>query len=289
MPLYIYKAVTKSGDLVRNRVEAINKYALLNKLKDNNLLPIEVIPIKIRNKSAIKKVKKNVETSNSVLKAVRNKEIEKNINSETFGKKLKKALTSNVNGKISDRDIVIFTENFYLLKKANFNNIHALTTIIETTDNASLKGILEDVLLGVEAGDNMYTTLEYYSNVFSPIYINMIKVGELSGSLVKALEEAKNYLEDSMELKKKIKSVLVPNIIEFVALLLLLVVGTVVGVPLLQGVFESTGSTEELPAITLWFAGVLNRNSKILVYSNICNYCISSCLIYVYINSRGEI
>ena len=53
--------------------------------------------------------------------------------------------------KVTSRDLVIFTQNFYLLKKANFNNIHALNTLIESTENLSLKGILEDEkkLLGV--------------------------------------------------------------------------------------------------------------------------------------------
>ena len=41
--------------------------------------------------------------------------------------------------KITQRDIVVFTQNFYLLKKANFNNIHALNTIIESTENISFK------------------------------------------------------------------------------------------------------------------------------------------------------
>ena len=61
--------------------------------------------------------------------------------------------------KITQRDIVVFTQNFYLLKKANFNNIHALNTIIESTENISFRGILEDILAGVEAGENMYTTM----------------------------------------------------------------------------------------------------------------------------------
>ena len=37
--------------------------------------------------------------------------------------------------KITSRDLVVFTQNFYLLRKANFNNIHALSTIIESTEN----------------------------------------------------------------------------------------------------------------------------------------------------------
>ena len=53
-----------------------------------------------------------------------------------------------------------------------------------------IKGILEDILAGVEAGEYMYTTMEYYSDVFPYIYINMIKVGELSGSLTQSLKQA---------------------------------------------------------------------------------------------------
>ena len=44
-----------------------------------------------------------------------------------------------------------------------------------TTENENFKAILEDILLGVESGDNMYVTMEYYEGIFPPIYINMIK------------------------------------------------------------------------------------------------------------------
>ena len=154
MPLYIYRAVSKDGDIVKNRVEEMSKFILLRKLKKNDLQPIEVIPIRVGKLSFrknTKKQKKNVESSNSILKTVRDREIERNINQDTFGAKLKKKLFTNVSSKIVDRDIVIFTENFYLLKKANFNNIHALTTVLETTENVSLRAVIEDILLGVEA------------------------------------------------------------------------------------------------------------------------------------------
>jgi diacylglycerol kinase family enzyme len=47
--------------------------------------------------------------------------------------------------RVTPRDIVIFTQNFYLLKKANFNNIHALQTVIETTENYTFKQILQAI------------------------------------------------------------------------------------------------------------------------------------------------
>lgn len=182
MPLYIYKAVTEKGQIVRNRVEEMNKFVLLKKLKSNKLMPIQVTQIQVNKRisKGMKKQKKNVERSDSVLKTVREQEIARNMTSKSkqFAEKAKSVLFSDI--KITNRDIVIFTQNFYLLKKANFNNIHALSTIIETTENQSFRAILEDILLGVESGENMYSTMEYYTGVFPPIYINMIKVGELS-------------------------------------------------------------------------------------------------------------
>lgn len=259
MPVYIYRAATKDGQVVRNRVEEINRFMLLRKLKNNDLLPISVTQINTRINRNLQKRKKNVESNTSVLKSIRSKEIEKNMNSKTkvFAEKAKQKLFSNV--RITHKDLVIFTQDFYLLKKANFNNIHALTTIIESTQNPSLKGILEDILLGVEAGENMYTTMEYYSEVFPPIYVNMIKVGELSGSLTRALEQAVKYLDDSMALNRKIRSVLVPNLIMFFGLLALLIVGTLVAIPALQGLLESSGSTDQLPKATQNFAAFLDN------------------------------
>ena len=52
----------------------------------------------------------------------------------------------------------------------------------------------------------MYTTMEYYSNIFPYIYTNMIKVGELSGSLTNSLKQAVEYLDDTEALNKKIRS-----------------------------------------------------------------------------------
>ena len=109
----------------------------------------------------------------------------------------------------------------------------------------------------------MYTTMEYYSNVFPYIYINMVKVGELSGSLTKSLQQAVKYLDDSADLTKKVKSILVPNILQFSLILVLLVVGTLAIVPTLQGIYSSFGSKDELRPLTLWFFNFLQTMGQI--------------------------
>ncbi len=257
MPIYMYKAVTKTGVIVRNKVEASSRQNLIKSLKNGNLLPISIEQVSYRSGRTPKKQKRNVTDI---------QEIMKNVNTTQLGSKKKTLSTKeriNVylakTEKITSRDLVVFTQNFYLLKKANFNNIHALDTIIQSTENLSFRGILEDILAGVEAGENMYTTMEYYSNVFPYIYINMIKVGELSGSLTNSLEQAVKYLDDTEVLNKKLKSILLPNIIQFVLLIVMLVVGTLVAIPAIQGVFNELGTDEKLPAITLWFAAFIDK------------------------------
>ena len=100
----------------------------------------------------------------------------------------------------------------------------------------------------------MYTTMEYYSNIFPYIYINMIKVGELSGSLTNSLEQAVKYLDDTERLNKKIRGILIPNIAQFVLLLVLLIVGSLVAIPTIQDIFNELGTKEKLPGITIWFS-----------------------------------
>ena len=257
MPTYVYKAMTKQGVIVRNKVEVASRQYLIKTLKNNNLLPISIEQMAYHSKNAPKKQKKNITNIQEIMKNVNTTQLA--VDRKKLTTKEKINLYFAKTEKITQRDIVVFTQNFYLLKKANFNNIHALNTIIESTENVSFRGILEDILAGVEAGENMYTTMEYYSNVFPYIYINMIKVGELSGSLTNSLEQAVKYLDDTESLNRKLKSILIPNIIQFVLLIVMLLVGTLFAIPAIQGVFDEVGTEEELPGITLWFADFVDK------------------------------
>lgn len=78
------------------------------------------------------------------------------------------------------------------------------------------------------------------------------------GSLTNSLKQAVRYLDDTADITKKVKKAVIPNVLQFVGLLIMLVVGTLVAVPAIEGVYEQVGSTDKLPAITLWFNGLIN-------------------------------
>ena len=258
MPEYVYRAITKEGVIVRNKVESASKQSLVKKLKSGNLLPIDIVQVGYGRKSKrVNPKRKNVTDIDEILKSANSSSI-----AQGRGRK-KQSVTEKINlaissqEKITTRDIMVFTQNFYLLKKADFNNIHALSTIIQSTENITFKGILEDILAVVEAGEYMYTTMEYYSNVFPYIYINMIKVGELSGSLTQSLQQAVKYLDSNTDTIKKLRGIIIPNLIQLVALVVLLFVGSLYTVPTIQSVYDEVGTEATLPAITIAFSNVI--------------------------------
>ena len=253
MPSYVFKAVSEQNKVVTGRIKDATREGAIKKLRANNMTPIslkEAVDVVINPEST--KKRRNMKVTEEDKRKSTAKVMSKR--KETTVEKINKFAMQTSSQKITPRDIRIFTQNFYLLKKSNFNNIHALKTVVQTTENVSFKYILEDILSGVEAGDYMYKTMEYYDNVFPYIYINMIKVGELSGSLETSLEQAVKYIEESDSMKKRLKKMLLPNLMMFIGIWVLLFGAVIFGVPMVNNLFDSLGSTETLPEITLKFA-----------------------------------
>lgn len=263
MPEYVYRAITKEGVIVKNRVESASKQNLIKKLKAGNLLPIDIIQVGYgRKKQSVNTRKRNVTDIDEIMKQANSSSVIQGAARKKLSTIEKINLAISKQEKITTRDIMVFTQNFYLLKKADFNNIHALSTIIQSTENLTLRGIIEDILAGLEAGEYMYTTMEYYSDVFPYIYINMIKVGELSGSLTQSLQQAVKYLDNNADTVKRLKGIIIPNVIQFIALLVLLFVGSLYTVPTIQNVYDQVGSQDTLPGITIAFSNTLQWVAK---------------------------
>ncbi|MBR3133014.1 MAG: type II secretion system F family protein [Clostridia bacterium] len=253
MPTYQYKAMAKNGRIVKNTVTDDSKAELFKKLKKNGLTPISIQQaVTLDNLNKMPKMKHR--TTAEMLGDMSGDASKMLYDASNHEGAKKGGIQITTGQKIKIRDIMIFTQSFMLLKKADFNNVHALETVIRSTENPRFKDVLKDILRGVEAGEYMFSTMEYYGNIFPVIYVNMIKVGELSGSLTNSLEQAMNYLETSQSLIKRVKKIVIPNLFQFFGLIILLLVGTIVAIPSIQDVFDAVGTEEELPAITMWFS-----------------------------------
>ena len=69
MPVYVYRAVTDKGLIVKNKVEEASKQALVKRLKSNGITPIEIMQVAYKGKTQGKK-KKNVTDIQEIIKNV---------------------------------------------------------------------------------------------------------------------------------------------------------------------------------------------------------------------------
>lgn len=250
MPDYKYRIIGEDGKVSRGKINATSKTNALENLKRNNNQPIM---IKKMNESVIKRRrvdynKINAEAINEREKERKKNKPKKDISQMTFDD-LKK-IDVHLPTKIKTRDIVILVNNLYILKKAKFNNLQALKSVFESVENPALKDVVEDLLIGVEAGERLYSVMSNYPKVFPPMFVNFIRVGEESGTLDTALLYARDYIEESSRLTKQIKSAIIPRVLQFVGIMAGMMAALLFGVPMLENVYEMFGSDKEIPKAT---------------------------------------
>lgn len=251
MPSYRYKAIAEDGTISVGRILALDKESAINSLKEDKLQPISI--------KELSKRKKELKYNITDVKAKKKRK------KHTPRKRLKdmnfiEILTMDVNfsKKVTSQDILVFANDFYILKKAKFNNIEALQTICDGTENNYFREVLEDILYKVKNGEMLYSSMELYSDIFPEMFINFIKVGEESGTLDTALSYAREYIEKSNNLKKTVLSTVIPRVLQFTFIMVAMFIALIIGVPLLQKVYDMFESTKQIPKATLIALDVAN-------------------------------
>lgn len=251
MPKYRYKALSSTGKVVQGTMDDESPKRVIERLKNNGFKPITVEQSKLLSAISQRKEKKNKVASTAVTKYTKERLIQEQ------QKRQKKGLQKDISFDLSflkranKEDVFTFTQSLYLLKRANFTNVRALSTLLENTENPAMRDVIEDILNGVESGEYIYSTLEYYSNLFPDIYVATIKVGEQSGSLTNALFQAMNYLEENEKTSKAIRKALVGPLLSTALMLIGTVIGVLVGVPILENLYDSMGLTDQISPATM--------------------------------------
>lgn len=245
MKTYRYVASDKYGTIFRSEIVAENTADVIQRLKKKK---IALIKIKELKKTISRK--QPTDKDRKIRREALTHRVGKGQIEELAGRTASTRRKPIVTVPIKPLDVVAFTQNLYLLKKADFNNVHALETLLDSIENVNLRIIVEDILDGVESGEYMYSIMEYYPDVFPPIYIGIIKTGEMSGTLVNSLEQARIYIESSYKIKTKLKSILIPNIAQFIAIILLTIIGVLVAIPYVEELYTEMGLEDRIPKAT---------------------------------------
>lgn len=253
MPEYKYRGMLRNGKIVRGIMSAKTRHDIIDNMKKSRIQPIQIKAVK---KKLVSESKKKIEHNKLAkiqgdVERKRKEDLRKKADQNARKGKWGKEINFNLSAP-KPKDVLVFTNGLYVLKKAKFNNITSLESLYNSTKNPKLKDIVEDILIGVEAGSSINEMMALYPKVFPPLYVNFVKVGEESGSLDTALLHARDYMESEMKLKKQIRGILLPKILMFIAIWILMIVALLFGAPLIEDVYEMFGVDKQLPAVTLW-------------------------------------
>lgn len=143
---------------------------------------------------------------------------------------------------------LMFTRNLRVMVSAGVSLPRALNILSEQTKSNKLKKILLEIKEEIIKGRSFSDTLKSYPDIFSELFINMIKVGEETGTLEEVLNVLGSQMEKDYQLRSRIKGAMVyPAVIVFVMIIIGILMLVMV-IPKLSQVFEELGI--ELPLTT---------------------------------------
>jgi general secretion pathway protein F len=210
MPLFEYKAVAPSGETVRGTMEAVSEDLVIAKLQEGGNIPISAHPAG-----------------------------EGGFNLDVLSLKRRGMNT---------REVGQFTQQLSTLLGAGLPLDRSLQVLLDLSENDRVKKTVTDIRDQVREGGSLSEALDAQHGSFSRLFVNMVRAGEIGGSLDKTLDRLADYLERSKDLKDSVVSAMIYPIMLMVLAGGSLVLLLVYVIPQFTPIFEELGG--DLPMIT---------------------------------------
>ncbi len=161
---------------------------------------------------------------------------------------------SKLTGRITTKDKVVFTRQLATLLGAGLPLTQSLRTVHDQTANKKLKNVIEEIVASVEAGKSLYDSFNKHPDVFSNVFLALVKAGESSGTLDQSLRRIAAQQEKDAAMISKIRGAMV-----YPAIVLAVIVGVVVFmllvvVPQIEDLYVNLKA--QLPLPTLIMVGI---------------------------------
>lgn len=226
MPVYVWEGRVRGANQ-KGEMEAPTKSAVIAKLRQMQIQPI---PERIKEKGMLL-----------------------NLGSLTAGF-----------GRVSGRDLVVFTRQLSTMIDAGLPLVRSLDILATQQANAKFKKILTEVKETVEGGSTFADAIAKHPKPFDALYVNLVRAGEAGGVLDVILQRLASYLEKMESIKRKIKGAMIyPSVVVTVAIIVLSIVLIFV-VPTFAEMFKDMGTT--LPALTQMVVDVSGFLKSNIVY-----------------------
>jgi type IV pilus assembly protein PilC len=144
--------------------------------------------------------------------------------------------------KVKSGDLVVFTRQFATMINAGFPIVRALYVLSEQTTNKKLEDTINAIRKEVEAGLALSEALEKHPKVFSRLYVEMVRAGEIGGMLDEVLLRIAEQLEKDQELRRKVKGAMTYPTVVFVLAILAASFMLIFIVPIFAKMFKDLGA-----------------------------------------------
>ena len=226
MTVYSYKATDKSGKFIEGNIDVPDYQAAIEHIRQLNYFPVKVA----EGKSASK---------------------------ISAGMKLS---LPKFGSTVSTKDLMTITQQLATLVDSGLTLDDGLSTLVKLAETEKIRFILSDIRQQVHAGTSFADALAKHPDVFSKLYINMVRAGEAGGMVGEALSRLEIFLEKSVTLKSNIQSAMIyPAILFMVGASAVVILITFV-VPQFAKLFEDMGAALPLPTQILMGASSLIIN-----------------------------
>ncbi|MHB8482736.1 MAG: type II secretion system inner membrane protein GspF [Nitrospiria bacterium] len=228
--IYEYKGLTSGGREINGMIDAENARAARTRLKTQGIFPTEV----------------HEGSAGDELKPV--------------GDALENSFSRRLFDNISRQEIALMTRQLSTLIAAGLPLMEALDALTDQTEKPPLKKMISSIREKIKEGNPLSRALALNPRQFSPLYIQMIRAGEASGTLAQMLNRLAEFLEHQSRLRSKIISALAyPVLMVGVSLSVLIAMITFV-IPRVMVVFEDMHQALPLPTRLLIGLSDLIRN-----------------------------
>ncbi|MDD2776016.1 MAG: type II secretion system F family protein [Gallionella sp.] len=154
---------------------------------------------------------------------------------------------------VSQLDLMLFSRQMYTLLKAGVPILRALAGLQESSPNPTFSLILQDLRDSLDSGRELSAALRRHPKIFSPFYVSMVHVGEMTGMLDETFLRLYGHLEFERDMRERIKAAVRYPIFVVIAISVAIVIINIFVLPTFAKVFE--GFHAELPNMTKLLLG----------------------------------
>jgi MSHA biogenesis protein MshG len=162
-------------------------------------------------------------------------------------------------GQPTTEEMILFSRQMYTLTKSGVPLVRGFKGLADSTRNRVLRDAILDIIATVESGRDLATAFSQHPKLFSPLYVNVVRVGENSGQLEEAFLRMYQYLSLDKDIRDKVKTALRYPTIVVSAIIVAIFIVTLYVVPAFARVFSQGGV--ELP----WATQVILATSAFMI------------------------